>query len=325
MALQQDYYEILGVAKYASQEQIKRAFRKLTLKYHPDRNPDDPNATEKFKQISNAYEVLSHSKKRTVEKEGRPNAEEVIRRREEEDERLLRAEEEARGNSEEQAKHETNEHAPARKIIVMGGIGAIVVGIVLAVIMDWGGPYEADRDTTITNPKTNALSQNLKRMVQERVTDEEKKRRQTEKEIKRRMAQAEKAQQRGDYLAAIRHWDEVIQLKPKSASAYSKRADCKNRMGRRIWKSQKKAADASFNEAILDFSKAIEWDSRFVLAYYGRSYAKLALGDLDGALLDLDRAIELGPQLADAGLEVAAENARRYVGDLIAEKERRRD
>ena len=64
MAEQQDYYEILGVAKDASQKQIKRAFRRLALKYHPDRNQDDPNAAEKFKQISNAYEVLSDPKKR---------------------------------------------------------------------------------------------------------------------------------------------------------------------------------------------------------------------------------------------------------------------
>lgn len=60
-----DYYEILGVKKDASQEQIKKAYRKLARKYHPDVNPDDPNAEEKFKDINEAYQVLSDEEKRS--------------------------------------------------------------------------------------------------------------------------------------------------------------------------------------------------------------------------------------------------------------------
>jgi len=59
-----DYYSVLGVDKKASGEEIKKAFRKLAVKYHPDRNPDNKAAEEKFKEISEAYEVLGDAEKR---------------------------------------------------------------------------------------------------------------------------------------------------------------------------------------------------------------------------------------------------------------------
>lgn len=60
-----DYYAVLGVSKTASSDEIKKKFRQLALKYHPDRNPGDKNAENKFKEISEAYEVLSDDNKRT--------------------------------------------------------------------------------------------------------------------------------------------------------------------------------------------------------------------------------------------------------------------
>jgi molecular chaperone DnaJ len=61
-----DYYEVLGVEKSADQEAIKKAYRKLAVKYHPDRNPGDKEAEDKFKEATEAYEVLSDEKKRPL-------------------------------------------------------------------------------------------------------------------------------------------------------------------------------------------------------------------------------------------------------------------
>ncbi len=59
-----DYYKVLGVSKDASNDEVKKAFRKLARKYHPDVNPGDKKAEEKFKEINEAYEVLSDAEKR---------------------------------------------------------------------------------------------------------------------------------------------------------------------------------------------------------------------------------------------------------------------
>jgi molecular chaperone DnaJ len=59
-----DYYEVLGVGRDASQAEVKKAYRRLALKYHPDRNPDDPSAADKFKEAAEAYEVLANEETR---------------------------------------------------------------------------------------------------------------------------------------------------------------------------------------------------------------------------------------------------------------------
>src|SRR6201995_1332750 len=64
MADRTDYYKTLGVGKHASDGEIKKAYRKLARQYHPDRNPGDKNAEERFKEISQAYDVLSDADKR---------------------------------------------------------------------------------------------------------------------------------------------------------------------------------------------------------------------------------------------------------------------
>ena len=59
-----DYYEILGVSKDVSEKDLKKAYRRVAMKHHPDRNPDDKAAEENFKEANEAYEILSDSQKR---------------------------------------------------------------------------------------------------------------------------------------------------------------------------------------------------------------------------------------------------------------------
>ena len=61
-----DYYDILGVPKNATEEDIKKAYRKLAMKHHPDRTPDNPKAEEQFKEAKEAYEMLSDASKRAA-------------------------------------------------------------------------------------------------------------------------------------------------------------------------------------------------------------------------------------------------------------------
>lgn len=66
MASKRDYYEVLQISKSASAEEIKRAYRKLAVQYHPDKNPGDSSAEEKFKELGEAYDVLSNEQKRAA-------------------------------------------------------------------------------------------------------------------------------------------------------------------------------------------------------------------------------------------------------------------
>ena len=66
MAAKRDYYEVLGVGRNASAAEIKKAYRKLAKKYHPDTNPNDKQAEEKFKEVSEAYDVLGDEEKRKM-------------------------------------------------------------------------------------------------------------------------------------------------------------------------------------------------------------------------------------------------------------------
>jgi molecular chaperone DnaJ len=61
-----DYYEVLGVNKDCAEDELKKAYRRLAMKWHPDRNPDNPKAEEHFKEAKEAYEILSDASKRAA-------------------------------------------------------------------------------------------------------------------------------------------------------------------------------------------------------------------------------------------------------------------
>ena len=63
--MKEDYYETLGLSKSATSAEIKKAYRKMAIKYHPDKNPDNKAAEEKFKKAAEAYEILSNSDKKS--------------------------------------------------------------------------------------------------------------------------------------------------------------------------------------------------------------------------------------------------------------------
>jgi molecular chaperone DnaJ len=72
MASKRDYYEVLGVSKGASADELKKAYRKLAMAHHPDRNHDDKQAESKFKELNEAYDVLKDDQKRAAYDRFRP-------------------------------------------------------------------------------------------------------------------------------------------------------------------------------------------------------------------------------------------------------------
>ena len=69
--MKRDYYEVLGVERQCGELEIKSAYRKLAMQYHPDRNPNNPDAEEKFKEVTEAYAVLIDADKRSAPARGR--------------------------------------------------------------------------------------------------------------------------------------------------------------------------------------------------------------------------------------------------------------
>ncbi len=134
MQVSKDLYKLLGLSRNASEEEIRKAHRKLVRKYHPDTNPDDPQAGERFKEIQRAYEVLSNPEKRR-EYDNRFRASS----RESSDISHARA----RGRNGEEPSYTSGEHASSKRgpLFSLGyflGIALIIIIITLLVIFILG-------------------------------------------------------------------------------------------------------------------------------------------------------------------------------------------
>ena len=277
-----DYYQILGVGQTASKGEIKTAFKKLALTLHPDRNPDDAAAEERFKQVSAAYQVLSHDEKRATYDLKQyyatlpPPPEPPVFREDQPTPPPVRGRRRRYYTSSQPRPASRVEYPPGyeRRMTLLFGIGFVVflvLVIFFAQSMNRGRNERLYREALAEGKTYSAVLKYSEVIGYDREFWQ---------------AYYQRGELRitllGDYRNARRDFDAAIRYaeQPTAAMFYN-RGLCSYQL-------------KEFDAALTDLNQALRLDARHGASYYLRSLAKLGRGDTTGACQDWQNAVRLG-------------------------------
>ena len=266
-----DALEILGLEADASIDEAKRAYRNLSLHYHPDRNPA-PNASTMFRYIHDAWEYIQNDAKKRKQAAERVKKQAREKRRAEAENALQQARAKRARAKQAEAKRRAGDVKIAK---ILGSFGCAIVVmltiiLVIPAIQDSCGTADKPVERSIEPPDWDDIF--IDKSVESSKTY-----------IDRGKAKADK----GEYFEAISDYDMAIQLEPANAKSYHYRGEAKYRLGQHA-------------AAIVDYDTAISLNPAAAYAYHYRGEAKYRLGQHAAAIADYDKVISLDRNAAYA-------------------------
>ena len=245
-----DALEILGLEADASIDEAKRAYRNLSLHYHPDRNPA-PNASTMFRYIHDAWEYIQNDAKKRKQAAERVKKQAREKRRAEAENALQQARAKRARAKQAEAKRRVGDVKIAK---ILGSFGcAIVVMLTIILVI----PAIQDSCGTADKPVERSIDKSVES---------------SKTYIDRGKAKADK----GEYFEAISDYDMAIQLEPANAKSYHYRGEAKGELGQ-------------YAAAIVDYDTAISLNPAAAYAYHYRGEAKYRLGQHAAAIADYER------------------------------------